>query len=80
MRDIEIRIQNMLEDIKPEQDFENSEDYIEDGLLDSFDVISLVDMIEEEFGVLIDGLDIVPENFVSIKAIIELIDRSGGEK
>ena len=72
------KIYEMLEEIKPEHDFKDSEDFIEDGLLDSFDVISLVDMLEEEFGIIIDGLDIIPENFANVDLIIQLIEKSGG--
>lgn len=75
---MEEKIFNMLKEIRPEQDFTESEDFIEEGLLDSFDVISLVSMIEEQWGIIIDGLDVVPENFSSIDGIISLIKKSGG--
>ena len=51
------RIWSMLEEIKPEHDFKESTDYIEDGLLDSFDLIALIDMLEKEFNIIVDGLD-----------------------
>ena len=66
-------ILNMLQELRPEFNFVESEDYIEDGLLDSFDIISLTSMLEETYGISIDGLDIVPENFVSAEAIEALI-------
>jgi len=72
------KIYNMLSEIKPEENFKDSENFIEDGLLDSFDVITLVDMIEEKYGIIIDGLDVLPENFESAKAIADLIEKSGG--
>ena len=67
----------MLEDIRPEFDFRNSENFIEDGALDSFDVITLVDMLEEKYGVKIDGLDIVPENFFGANQILALLRKNG---
>ncbi len=73
-------IKNILSEIRPEFDFEDSDNYIEDGMLDSFDIVTLVSMIEEKYDVSIDGLDIVPENFVSIEAIVELINKSGAKK
>ena len=73
-------IKNILFEIRPEFDFEDSDNYIEDGMLDSFDIVTLVSMIEEKYDVNIDGLDIVPENFVSIEAIVELINKSGAKK
>lgn len=72
------QIYDILLEIRPENDFKSSEDFIEDGLLDSFDVITLIDMLEEKFGISIDGLDIVPENFCSASAISELVKKNGG--
>lgn len=71
-------IMKILKEMRPEFDFSASADYVEDGLLDSFDIIGLVSTIEEKFGILIDGLDIVPENFCSAEAIVDLINRNGG--
>ena len=68
----------ILNQIRPEFDFSSSSNYIEDGMLDSFDVISLVSDLEEAFGIEIDGLDIVPENFFGIERIGELVVKSGG--
>ena len=76
---MEEKIYAMLMEIRPQFDFENSEDFVEDGYLDSFDVVTLVDMIQSEFDILIDGLDVLPENFVSVKAICELIGKNGGK-
>ena len=66
------QIYKILEEIRPEFDFKESNDYIEDGLLDSFD-------IEAAFGILIDGLDIIPENFQNITTICEVVKKNGGE-
>ncbi len=71
-------IAEMLIELKPEVNFGESDDFIMDGLLDSFDIISLTSMIEEKYGITVDGLDIVPENFCSVEAVIELIRKSGG--
>ncbi len=69
-------ILNMLCELRPEFDFTDSDDFVMDGLLDSFDVISLCSMLEEKYGVTVDGLDIVPENFASVEAIKALVKRS----
>ena len=50
--------------------------FIDDGVLDSFDILTLISMLEEQFEIKIDGLDIVPENFQNVKAIIGLIEKS----
>lgn len=70
---------SILEELRPEFDFRTSKDFIKDGLLDSFDVISLVTELEDKFGVLIDALDIVPENFNSVQAISDIVKKNGGE-
>ena len=73
------QILEMLAELRPEFDFTESEDFVMDGLLDSFDIISLSTMLEEKYGITIDGLDIVPENFSSVDAIIALVKKSGGK-
>lgn len=74
------KIMDMLNELRPEFDFEKSEDFVMDGLLDSFDIISLVSMLEEKYGCKVDGMDIVPENFSSVAAIKSLVERSGGKE
>lgn len=69
---------SMLAEIRPEFDYKESNNFIEDGLLDSFDIISLVSMIEEKYNIKIDGLQIVPENFFNADVIVELVKKSGG--
>ena len=66
----------ILQDIRPEYDFATDRDFLEARMLDSFDVITIVTDIEERFNVLIDGEDIVPENFASVEAIRKLIEKS----
>ena len=71
-------ILDMLAELRPEFDFAESKNYIEDGLLDSFDIVSLTSMLEEKYNITIDGLDIVPENFATAEAIAGLVKKSGG--
>ena len=72
-------IYTILKELRPEFDFTDSEDFVEDGFLDSFDIISLVSTLEEKYNIKIDGLDVVPENFCSADAIVGLIKKSGGQ-
>lgn len=72
------KILEMLAELRPEFDYENSSNFVEDGLLDSFDIVSLTTMLEEYFKVTIDGMSIVPENYVSVDAILALIKSSKG--
>ena len=69
-------ILEILKEIKPECDFEASSNFIDDALLDSYEIVELVEAMEDEFGIFIDGMEILPENFVSIEAIQALVDRS----
>ncbi|MCM1232280.1 MAG: acyl carrier protein [Ruminococcus flavefaciens] len=73
------KILELLKEIRPEFDFENSENFIEDGYLDSFDVVSLVEMLEGTFDIVIDGLDVLPENFQNIESIVAVINKNGGK-
>lgn len=69
-------ILKMLAELRPEFDFTDSDDFVMDGMLDSFDIITLCNMLEEKYSVRIDGLDIVPENFSSLSTIEELVKKS----
>lgn len=73
---MEEKIIKILNGMHPEYDFHTSEDYIADGVLDSFDVVTLVTDLEEQFGISIDGEEIIPENFSNIDAIKKLIEKS----
>ena len=72
------KIYDLLAELRPEFNFYNSKNFIDDGMLDSFDIISLVSALEETYDIHIDALDILPENFCSIEAIANLIRKNGG--
>lgn len=69
------KIMEILTGLRPECDFENSENFIEDGMLDSLDVVSLVDSVEEEYGIVIPGSEISMKNFINLDSIMELIEK-----
>lgn len=73
------QIIRILTELRPEFDFTQSSSFIEDGMLDSFDVVALVSDLDAKFGISIDGMDIVPENFVSVEAIEELLRKNGAK-
>ena len=72
------KIMEILQGIRPEFDFAFSEDFIEDGYLDSFDLVSLVSELDDAFNISIDGLDIIPENFKSLDTITNVVKKNGG--
>ena len=67
----------ILKELRPEFDFTESIDFIEQGMLDSFDIVSLVSILDEQFHISISGLNILPENFSSIEKIEELLKKNG---
>lgn len=70
----------LLSEIRPEFDFSKSSNFIEEGMLDSFDIISLVASLDNEFEISINGIDILSENFSSINNIIQLLIKNGVSK
>jgi len=69
----------LLKGIRPDVDFENETALIDDGYLDSFDVVSIISEIDDVFGVQIRINELDPENFNSAEAIWKLIQRLKGE-
>lgn len=65
----------ILEDMKPDVDFEACENLIESGILTSFDIVMLVTQIMQEFDIRIPADQIIPENFKSVKDMYALIQR-----
>lgn len=74
---MEQEIIKILKEIRPEFDFTESENFINEGMLDSFDVLRLVSELDNEFGISIDGTDILPDNFSSVEKIISLLNKNG---
>ncbi len=68
-------ILEMLKELKDDVDFENAKDFVEEGLLDSFDIVNLVGALEDELDIEISGRDIVPDNFVSVEAIENMLEK-----
>lgn len=63
----------ILEETRPDVDFSVETALIDDEILDSFDIISIVSEINDEFDIEINVNDLLPENFNSAKAMYELI-------
>lgn len=70
----------ILEDLAPDVDFENSEDLIDAHKLDSLTIITLISDIEDEFDITIPTVEIVPKNFNSVEAMMSLIERLQDEE
>ena len=71
------KIVSILAELRPEFDFNEPLNFIEEGMLDSFDVINLVTALDSEFGISIDGTDVLPDNFSSVGNIEALLRKNG---
>ena len=69
------KVIELLSELHPEIDFSAEESLIDDGILDSLDIVSLVAAIDTEFGITVPAEEIVPENFNSAAALMALITR-----
>ena len=69
------KVEKILNEIRPEFDFSTSTNFIENGMLDSFDVVSLVTMLDKAFNISIEGIEIVPMNFNSVESICTLLSK-----
>lgn len=69
------RLMEILEEIRPDVDFENEKSLITDGVLDSFDIVSLVGALNDEFDIEIQVGNLVPDNFNSTEGMIALIEK-----
>lgn len=73
------KIKEILMDICPEVDFEKETKPISDGILASFDIVSIVAELGDEFDITIGPKDLIAENFNSLDAITALVKRLAGE-
>ena len=74
------QIIKILTELRPEFDFNLEDvDFIEEGMLDSFDMVNLVSELDATYGISIDGVDILPENFATVAAIENLLKKNGAK-
>ena len=69
------KILEILKSVRADVDFVNEKKLIDDGVLDSFDIITIVSEFNEAFDIDIDIDDLEPDNFNTIEAMKELIDK-----
>jgi len=67
------KLLQILQEIRPDVDFENETALIDDGILDSFDVVSIISELDDAFDVQIRITELDPENFNSAESIWNLI-------
>lgn len=71
------KLVKVLSEVRPDLDFNAEAKLVDDGILDSFDMVSIVAAISETYGVEIKGKDLTPANFNSASAILALIESEG---
>jgi acyl carrier protein len=71
------KIIEILTDIRSEFDFNEDVNFFNNGMLDSFDIVTLVTALDEEYKISIDGTDIIPDNFSTVNAIETLLSKYG---
>ena len=69
------QLMNILDELRPDVDFETETGLIANGILDSFDIVSLVNELKDAFEIDIKPSDLVPENFNSAAAMMAMIER-----
>ncbi len=65
----------ILTELHPEVDFDTCTTLIDEKILDSFDIVTIVAEIDAEFDVAIPAEELTPENFNSAKALYALVER-----
>ena len=74
------KIIHILQDFNEDVDYENEQRLIDGGYLDSMDLTAIIVELELAFGVAVDAAKIVPENFNSVGAILEMLQSCAAKK
>lgn len=74
------KLLEILEDIQPDADYETCTTLIDDGILESFAILSIVAELEDTFGVQVTPAEIIPENFNSAQALWNMVQKLQAEK
>lgn len=74
------KLMSILKELRPEIDFSAEKKLIDEGILDSFDMVSLIGELNESFGVEITFDDMEPDNFNSAEQMYQMIVRLQSEE
>ncbi len=69
------KLLEVLEEIRPDVDFKNNKKLIDDGVLDSLNILEIVSELCDTFDIEISPADIIPSNFNSAEAMLAMIER-----
>ncbi|MBQ9006923.1 MAG: acyl carrier protein [Atopobiaceae bacterium] len=65
----------ILKDVEEDVDYENETALVDNRVLDSFDILSIISALNEEFDISIPAKDVIPENFNSAAAMRDMVQR-----
>jgi acyl carrier protein len=68
-------ILEILSGLHPEIDFDKCDTLVDDKIIDSFDIVSIISDISDEFDISIPVEEINPKNFNSAKALYAMVER-----
>lgn len=68
------KVLEILTDIRPDVDFNEETNLVDSGILDSFDIVSIISELNDAFDIHIRVTDLKPENFNSLEAICKLVE------
>jgi len=80
MENTKERVLALLEQVLPQIDFTTSADLIDDGILDSLSIVTMISELSMEFGIEFDMGELVPEDLNSLDSIVSLVDRLVSEQ
>ena len=73
------KVLSIVEEIRPDVDFAEETALIDDGVLDSFDIVSIISDLNDEYEINIRVHDLTPENFNSVESIVKLVEHKRQE-
>ena len=72
------QLYNILEMVRPDVDFRNTENLVSDSYIDSFDIVTIISYVESEYDIEIPVEAMIPENFDSAEAMMKMIEEAKG--
>ena len=69
------RLLEILSEIKEDVDFASCTTLVDDGILDSFDILQIIAALNDEYDISIPASEIMPQNFNSAEALYQMVER-----
>ncbi len=69
------RVLALLKQVLPHIDFETSADLVDDGILDSLSIVTMISELSMEFGIEFDMAELVPEDLNSLDDITATVEK-----